>query len=118
MSWRPRIVAASEGTASTLAIVGDTLLMFASTADFIGAALVGGIGLPLFSFAILRTKLASKWVAWLGFLGAVVGGWLTFLGPVSEVFEIISTLGFGFFIWMIVMGVVLWRTPESVNAHL
>ena len=109
----PAYVAASGGTESTLAIVGDTLLMFAYTADFIGAALIAGIGLPLFCFAILRTKIASKWVAWLGFLGAVVGGWLTFLIPVSEVFEGISIIGgLAFLVWMIVMGVVLWRTPE------
>lgn len=60
--------------------------------------------------------LASKRVAWLGFITAVVGAWLTLLGPVSEVFEIISTLGFGFYVWMIVMGVVLWRAPEPVSA--
>ena len=106
----PAYVAASEGTQKALATVGDTLLMFAMVADFIGAALVAGIGLPLFCIAILRTAVAPRWVAWLGLFAAIAGGWFTFLRPVSEVFEIIELVGgLGFFVWMVVMGVVLWR---------
>ena len=92
--------------------------MFADTADFIGAALISGIGVPLFCFAILRTKVAPKWVAWLGFFAAVAGGWITLLRPVSEVFEIIEAIGgLAFFVWMIVMGVVLLRAPEPASAE-
>ena len=113
----PAYVAADAGTQSTLAILGDTLLMFAETADYIGAALVAGIGLPLFCFAILHTKIAPKWVAWLGFFAAVTGGWVTFLSPVSEVFEFIELIGgIGFFVWIVTMGIVLWRAPEPVSA--
>jgi len=113
----PAYVAASGDTERTIAAVGDTLLMFATTADYIGAALVAGIGLPLFSWAILRTNIAPKWVAWLGFFAAAIGGWLTFLRPVTDVIEITELFGgLGYFVWMIVMGVVLWRAPEPVSA--
>lgn len=112
----PAYVAAPAGTQTTLAIVGDTLLMFALVADFIGAALVAGIGLPILCIAILRTALAPRWVAWLGLFAAIAGGWITFLRPVSEVFEIIELVGrLSFFVWMVVMGVVLWRAPEPVS---
>jgi len=112
----PAYVAASVGTQNSLAIVGDTLLMFTLVADFIGAALVAGIGLPLFSIAILRTGVAPRWVAWSGIFAAIARGWITFLRPVSEVFEIIELVGgLGFFVWMVVMGVVLWRAPEPVS---
>ena len=112
----PAYVAASGSAQSTLAAVGDTLMMFTIVGDFVGAALVAGIGLPLFSWAILRTKIAPKWVAWLGFIAAIAGGWVTFLRPVSEVFEIIEFIGgIGFFVWMVIMGVVLLRTTEPVS---
>lgn len=112
----PAYVGASAGSQSSLAIVGDTPLMFDLVADFIGAALVAGIGLPILCIAILRTALAPRWVAWLGLFAAIAGGWITLLRPVSEVFEIIELVGgLSFFVWMVVMGVVLWRAPEPVS---
>ncbi|MCH9009337.1 MAG: hypothetical protein IIC21_01770 [Chloroflexi bacterium] len=55
-------------------------------------------------------------MAWLGLFAAILGGWITFLRPVSDVFEIIELVGdLGLFIWMVVMGVVLWRAPEPVS---
>ena len=75
-----------------------------------------GIGFPLFCIAILRIAVAPRWVAWLGLFAAILGGLITFLRPVSDVFEIIELVGdLGLFIWMVVMGVVLWRAPEPVS---
>ena len=71
----------------------------------------------LFSLAILRTKVAPKWVAWLGIFAALLGGWIPLLRPVAEVFEIFELIGgLGWFVWMVVMGVVLWRAPEPASA--
>lgn len=118
----PAYVAASESSQSTLAGVADTLIVFASVADYVGAALIAGTGLPIFSYGILQTKFASKWVAWLGFFAAVVGGWLTLLGPISELIQMVSFIGFvAFIVWLIVMGIVLLRAakpgePDSISA--
>ena len=113
----PAYVAASGDAQTTLAAVGDTLFMFAYTADIIGAALIGGIGVPLFSWAILRTKITSKWIAWLGFFSAIFGGWLFLFAPLAQAIEDISSIGgITWFIWTIAIGVVLWRTPEADSA--
>ena len=114
----PAYLDAAEGTKSTLAIVGDTLVSLGFMAELVaGGVLIGGIGVLLFSLAILRTTVAPKWVAWLGFLVAVLAGWFTLLGPVAEVFEIIELIGtVGFFVWMVALGVALWRAPEPASA--
>ena len=114
----PAYVAADESTRETLAIVGDTLDTFSLGADWVGAALIAGIGVPLFSLAILRTGFTYRWVAWLGIPIAVLGGWLTLLIPLSEVFEIITFIVFpAFWVWMVVVGVALWRAPEPASAE-
>ena len=114
----PAYVAAAEGTKSTLAIVGNTLISFASMGDSVGAVLIPGIGVLLFSLAILRTTVAPKWLAWPGFLAALAGGWFTFLGPVApaEVFEIISLIGLvAWIVWMVAMGITLLRASEPAG---
>jgi hypothetical protein len=78
-----------------------------------GGILVAGIGVPLFSAAILRTKRAPGWTAWLGFAIALTAGWFTLLIPVAGVFGVVTLVGFvGFWIWMVRLGVVLWRSPR------
>jgi hypothetical protein len=112
----PAYVDAGEAARTTLAIVGDTLERFAFGADLVGGVLIAGIGVPLFSIAVLRTALSSRWIAWLGFVVAVLGGWLTILGPVAEAFETLTFLGFaGFWVWMAAMGVAVWRAPETAT---
>jgi hypothetical protein len=70
------------------------------------------------SAAIFRIKRAPAWTAKLGFVIAPTAGWLTLLIPVADVFAIITFVGFaGFWVWMIALGVILWRSPdESVDA--
>ena len=112
----PAYVAASGATRETLAAVSDTLERFAYMADLLGAVLVGGVGTLLFSFAILRSSFAPRWVAWVGVFAAVVGGWFSLLAPVAEVFELISFLGtVAFWVWMVAMGVALWRASEPAG---
>ena len=79
-----------------------------------GAALVAGIGVPIFSLAILRTGFAPRWVAWLGLPVALLDGWLTLVAPFSEVAEVINFLVFpAFWVWMVAVGLALWRLPET-----
>ena len=112
----PAYVAAPQGTKEALAAVGDTLEKFASMAGLVGGVLIGGVGVLLFSLAIPHTSFAPKWVAWLGVFVAVVGGWFTLLDPVLGVFGLISLLGvLAFWVWMLVMGVALWRASEPAG---
>jgi hypothetical protein len=110
----PAYVSADEVSRRTLAIVGDTLERFAFGADLVGGVAIAGIGVPLFSIAILRTAISPRWIAWLGFVVALLGGWFTVLGQVDAVFEMLSFIGFvGFWVWMAAMGVVLWRAVPT-----
>ena len=113
----PAYVEADPEAKSTLAAVGDTFETFALGADMVGAVLVAGIGVLLFSIAILQTGVVARWVGWLGIVIAFFDGWLTLLIPVSEVFEVITFVLFpGFWIWMIAVGVTALRTPISSEA--
>ena len=62
---------------------------------------------------MLRTKLAPRWVAFLGFAVAITAGWATLLLPFGEVFVIVNFVGtIGFLVWMVAVGIKLWRAPE------
>ena len=115
----PAYADATEDVQSILATVGDTLLGFAFViGDLVGGGLlVAGLGVLLFSAAMLRTKAAPRWVAWLGFVVALTGGWFVLLTPLAEVFGIVAfVVGFpGFLVWMVAAGIILWRLPKSVT---
>lgn len=112
----PAYVNGTEGVQSVLAAVGDTLLAFGFViGDMVGGFLVVGVGVLLFSAGMLRSRLAPRWVAWLGFVVALTGGWLTLLTPLAEVFSIGNVVALpGFMIWMVATGITVWRLPESV----
>jgi hypothetical protein len=115
----PAYVDAAGPSKATLGTVGDTLISFGFVVgDQVGGALVGGVGVALFSAAILRTKLAAEWVGWLGFAVAVTAGWLTLLVRVSDVFGFLSFVGFvGFLVWLVAVGLRLWRWPARFGAR-
>ena len=105
-------VDADPATKIALLVLGETLLTASLLAQLVGDAISFGIGVPLFSLAILRTPVVPRWVGWLGFIVAL-GGWLALLGPASDVFEILGFIGvLAFFAWMIAVGVALLRMPE------
>ena len=110
----PAYANAAPGDQAALTVLGDYLLTLGFImGDILGGVLVGGIGVPLFSAAMLRTKLAPRWVAWLGFAVAILGGWGTLLLPLGGLFAIVSFSGVPLFIvWMLALGIELWRAPE------
>lgn len=114
----PAYADATGDARSTLEAIGDTWLMFGLLmGDLMGGVLAGGVGMLLFSLGILRTRVAAPWVGWLGVAAAVLGGWFTLLVPVSEVFELINFIGvIALVIWMVAIGVMLWRTAEPQGA--
>ncbi len=99
-------------------LVPDTLGPTGWLAAGVGGVLIVGVGVPLFSFVILRTSVVPKWIGWLGMivvvahvaLGAVLSGvfesirppWLIALGTQMA--------------WVLAMGVVLLRLKEPVAA--
>jgi hypothetical protein len=42
---------------------------------------------PLYAFAILKTRVVPRWIGWLGFVVAVFAGWLGLLSPAVGVIE-------------------------------
>ncbi len=106
--------AASE--ASSLLVVGDSIITSSDLARFVGDAISSGIGVLVFSILILRSGIMSKWIGWLGLVVALAA-WLGLLTPVAEVFEIIGLAGtIGFAVWVIATGVTLLRTPGETAA--
>lgn len=101
----------------TLGAVSDAFAGVAVVLNSAGDALVWGVVVPLYGWAVLTTGAAPRWIGWLGVLVAVCGGWLGLLSPLSGVVEGISSIGFlGFFIFMLSMGIALLRgrpRPES-----
>ena len=110
----PAYANATGAVQSALAVLGDTLLMFGFIAgDLVGGILAGGVGVPLFSAAMLRTELVPRWIAFLGFAVAITAGWGTLLLPLGEVFAIVPFVGtIGFLVWLVALGIKLWRAPE------
>lgn len=98
-----------------LLVLGDTLFRLSFLARSLGDVIFTGIGSLIFSLAMLQTGFASKWLAWLGLVGAV-GHWFVPLSQVSEVFEILFLIGeLAFFIWLTIVGVILLRRSISSN---
>ncbi len=108
----PGIADASTATKPALEVMANTLRQTSSLAAGVGYVLIFGIGVLLFSFAILQTSVVPKWIGWLGLIAVAVNVALVTL--LSGVFDssirppwLLATgtsLG-----WMFAMGVVLLR---------
>ena len=122
----PFYVEASEATRPALEVMGGTLYQAGLFVDLIGHLLIFGIGIGLFSLAVLRTSVGPQWVGWLGLFGAVVGGWVSiltlpvivgwFVVPQPYIAVAGGLMGIGMlaaFAWLVVMGVVMLRLEEA-----
>ncbi len=98
--------------------IADTLRHISRLAAGVGYVLIFGIGVLLFSFAILQTSVVPKWIGWLGLI--VVAVHVALLTLLSDVFYSIrppwlwpvatgTTL-----LWVVAMGVVLLRLKEPM----
>ena len=114
----PAIADASTATRPALEVMTNTLRQTSWLAAGVGHVLIFGIGVLLFSFAILQTSVVPKWIGWLGLIVVAVNvALLTFL---SGVFHIIRppwlwpvATGTNL-LWVVAMGVVLLRLREPV----
>ena len=95
---------------ATLGVVSDTFAATAVIVNAAGDALVWGVTVPMFAWAVLATRALPRWIGWLGFVVAAFAGWLGLFAPASSLIEGISNIGFpAFFIFMLSMGIALLR---------
>jgi hypothetical protein len=84
----------------------------------LGDALVGGVAVPLYAWAILTTRALARWLGWLGMVVAVLAGWLGLLAPAWSVAASISNIGFvAFFVFMLCMGIAILRRRRKAVHH-
>ena len=97
-------------------LVPNTLGQTGWLAAGVGSVLIVGVGILLFSFAILRTSVLPKWIGWLGLVN--LAAHVALVTVLSGVFENIRPpwlLAMGTFQgWVLAMGVVLLRLKEPV----
>ena len=97
-------------------LVPNTLGQTGWLAAGVGSVLIVGLGVLLFSFAILRTSVLPKWIGWLGLVNVAAHvAVATFLSGVFESIRPPWLLAMGTFLgWVLAMGVVLLRLKEPV----
>ncbi len=112
----PGYVDANAAAKASLQVNFDTWAITSLVANYIGDALVWGVVLPLYAWAVLKTRAAPRWIGWVGLVSGGVAGWLGLLSPVSSVIDDVTFIGFvGFFVWMAAMGVALLRRHRSAE---
>jgi hypothetical protein len=117
LAWElaPRYTEASEAIKPALAVMAGTLIRIQLLTVIIGNVLLPGIGVGLFSLAILRKGSAPLWLGWLGLLVAVLRGCLAPLTLLSDVIELISVIGeILLLVWLIAIGVAMLRMREPI----
>jgi hypothetical protein len=114
----PGYTEASGATQASLAVTADTLASICLLTNYVGDALLWGVMVPLYAFAILRTSVVARWIGWLGLVVAVFAGWLGLLSPVSSIVEGLSAIGFlGFFVFMASFGIALLLRGRSAEGY-
>ncbi len=114
----PGIADASTATRPALEVMANTLRRTSWLAAGVGYVLIFGIGVLLFSFAILQTLVVPKWIGWLGLI--VVAVHVALLTLLSGVFYSIRppwlwpVAAGTSLVWVLAMGVVLLRLKEPV----
>ncbi len=114
----PAIADANTATRPALEVMANTLRQTSWLAAGVGYVLIFGIGVLLFSFAILQTSVMLKWIGWLGLIVVAVN--VALLALLTGVFHIIKPpwlwpMATGItLLWVLAMGVVLLRLKEPV----
>lgn len=111
MAYRLAPAYAADGAdSSTLGATADTFAALSQVTNAAGNALVWGVAVPLFAWAILSTRALPRWIGWLGMVVAFFGGWLGLLSPALPLAEDLSGIGFlAFFIFIFSSGIAVLR---------
>jgi hypothetical protein len=104
----PGYLEADAAARASLEVTFDTLASLSLALNYAGDEVAWGVVVPLYAYAILKTRVVSPWIGWLGFVAAFFAGWLGLLAPVSSVIEGITTIGFfAFFAFLLALGIAL-----------
>jgi hypothetical protein len=114
----PGYISADPATQASLEVTTNTLASLCLATNYVGNALGWGIVVPLYGYAILKTRAVPRWIGWLAFVVAIFAGWLGLLGPAVSFIEGLSVIGFlGFFVFMASMGIALLRRSRSATLN-
>ena len=104
----PRYLAADGAAKESIEATSQTLAELSLATNYAGDVLIWAVVVPLYAFAILKTRVVARWIGWLGLVAAVFAGWLGILAPLSSTIEGITTIGFlAFFLFVLSFGVAL-----------
>jgi hypothetical protein len=113
----PGYVDATGAAKDSLAVTFDTFAAVALVLNYVGDALVWAVVVPLYTWAIFRTRVAPRWVAWVGVVVAVFAGVGNLLSPASGIIDGLTFIGFvGFFVFMASLGITLLRRSRRGEA--
>ena len=106
----PGYVDADASAKDSLTVVSNTFARTSLAVNYTGDILLWGVVVPMYAFAILRTRVIARWIGWVGMVTAFFAGWLGLLSPLSSVIDGFTFIGFvGFFVFMASMGIALLR---------
>ena len=75
-------------------MVADVLAATSVVINAAGNALGWGVVVPLYAWAILKTRALPRWIGWQGLVVAAFAGWLGLFAPLSSVVNSISSFVF------------------------
>jgi hypothetical protein len=106
----PGYVGADAAARASLGVTFDTFASISLALNYAGDEVAWGVVVPLYAYAILKTRAVPRWIGWLGFAAAFFAGWLGLLAPASSLIEGLTTIGFfAFFIFLLALGIALLR---------
>ena len=74
--------------------------------------------MPLYAWAILKTRALPRWIGWLGLVVALLAGWLGLFAPLSSVVNSISSFGFAaFFLFLLCSGIATLHRQAVLRRH-
>jgi hypothetical protein len=112
----PAYIDADPAGQATLAATADTFAAIALVTNAAGNFLGFGGVVPLYAVAILTTRALPRWIGWHGLLVGALAGWLGLLSPVSSMISSISNIGIlGFFVFILSMGIALLRRRAKID---
>ena len=113
----PDYVRAGGATKAAIGSTFDGFAVASHVLNYTGDFLIWGVATPLFAYAVLKTRVVSRWIGWVGVVAAVVGGGLGTLSPASSVIDNLTFIGFvAFFVFMASMGIALLRRSDATPA--
>jgi hypothetical protein len=115
----PAFAAAPATNQGALSVVADVLAATSLVINAAGNALGWGVVVPIYAWAILKTRALPRWIGWLGLVVAVLAGWLGLVAPLSSVVNSISSFGFpAFFLFLLCSGIATLRRQTAHRRHV